>query len=359
MTIYCTGSSGLPARPAGRVPTLMRRVASLGSLILLPAFFAGCDIEWGGARFALVDPSPPPPEPDSAGGAATKEAVPLPAGPLLYAVRAGAEGGGLALPVARLEEDSLASLELPQVLAEGFRERFDSAFAAPGTELALLSGGRRVGSLVLTGPAGAPAEGCPSVTAARFLLLPGQAVPEAAFAVARQVVSVPPRARVVSAPDNRIRTFGPVLAEALLRQAGEPRPYLAQRVALAAVPYAGDARPAMAATYLINDVVEAPPPDGLASSLFYLARFDPARGYVPVWSEYRRYGAGTTKEVFTYAESIPGPAGRIDFVYRHDGSGRVLAASVDAGEERRISWTELPRCASAELFERIVGEAGG
>ena len=131
-----------------------------------------------------------------------------------------------------------------------------------------------------------------------------------------------------------------VLLFILLRQGGENRPYLAQRAGLQAVPWAGDDQPAMAATYLVNDGLANEPPANAASSLFVLARFDRTRGYVPEWSEVRRYGNGTDREAFTYLGAMAGSAGRVDFVTRHDGSGVSLAASVADEGGRDIDWTE-------------------
>ncbi len=110
----------------------------------------------------------------------------------------------------------------------------------------------------------------------------------------------------------------------------------------------------MAATYLINDALDAEP-QGSGVSLFFLARFDPAVGYVADWSEMRTYGGGT-REAFTWLEAVPGPLGRIDFAIRHDGSVRRLVASASReGETRAIDWTEGERCPSLELLEGAGG----
>lgn len=158
---------------------------------------------------------------------------------------------------------------------------------------------------------------------------------------------VRPTPYVQSETDTRMATFGPVLAENLLRQGGETRPYLAQRAELLAVPWAGDDRPAMVATYLVNDDLANDPPGNAASSLFVLARFDRTRGYVPEWSEVRRYGNGRDREAFTYLGAMAGSAGRVDFVIRHDGSGVSLAASVANNGERGIDWRENEGACSA------------
>ena len=78
-----------------------------------------------------------------------------------------------------------------------------------------------------------------------------------------------------------------------------------------------------------------------------LARFDRTRGYVPEWSEVRRYGNGRDREAFTYFGAMSSPAGRVDFVARHDGSTVRLAASLADEGERGIDWMEADGTCSA------------
>jgi hypothetical protein len=332
---------------------MVLRFGRLALVTSLLAFSAGCEIEWGGATVHLEDPSPPPEEPAATEAAAEQVELPLPAGPLVWVVRAtGNAGEVLAMPVARLDGGVPVDLEYPEPPPEGYRERFDAAFAAEATELVLGASGSRVGSLVLAGPARVLDAGCASVVPAQALVLPGTSLPAVSFALgphlAMGAVSAPASAVV----DNRIRTFGPVLAEQLLRRGGEDRPFLAQRADLVAVPWPGDQRPAMAATYLINDAVEGPGPTGAATSLFFLARFG-ASGYVADWSEMRTYsGQAGTREIFTWIGSAPLPDGRLDFAVRHDGANRRLVASVDSDDPARgIAWTEGARCPALELLE--------
>jgi len=294
----------------------------------------------------------PAPAPDPVAEPASEEEriAPLPAGDLLYLVRlTNADGEARAVPVARMVDGAPVAMELPDRIDSAYRARFDSAFFAADLELPLHAGGHRVGTLILDGRADAVNPACLSVGAGRALLLPDTDTPEFAFAWAGEGAAGSPVTYDRFETDSRMRTFGPVLAENLLRRGGESRPYLARRIAMRAVPWPGDERPAMAATYLVNDELGDEPPRGAASSLFFLARFD-GRQYVPEWWEVRRYDGAEGREAFVYFGAIAGADGRVDFATRHDATGGRLVASVDRGEERRIDWTESADCPGTPLL---------
>lgn len=326
---------------------------------LLP--LAACDVEWGGATLAFVNPAPAP-EPGARQPTAEQLEEPLPEGELLYLVRtSGGDGGAEALPIAQLVEGAPAALDVPEQIETGYRARFDSTFYAAGTELPLHAGGHRIGTLILDGSAEATVAGCLSVGSGRVLLLPEATQPDHAFALAGEGAAGSPITYDLADTDTRMRTFGPVLAENLLRQGGENRPQLAQRAAMRAVPWPGDERPAMAATYLVNDDLGPEAPRSQASSLFFLARFD-GRQYVPEWWEVRRYEGAEGREAFVYFGAYDGPDGRVDFATRHDGSSVRLAASVDReGSDRTIDWVEPDRCAALSLLgpEPFAPDLGG
>ena len=341
--MYSVRVQGLPTR---------LRIWRLAVPVALVALVAGCDIQWGGATVHLEDPSPPPPE-APAEEAAEEVVLPLPEGPLVWVVRSAGPGGeALAVPVARLEDGLPVDLGYPDPPPEDYRARFDSAFAVAGSELVLGADGIRLGTLVLAGPPRALDSGCPSAVPARGLVLPGAELPAVAFAIGPGPSFGAVSASRAVAVDNRMRTFGPILAEQLLRQGGEDRPYLAQRADMVAVYWPGDDRPARAATYLINDAIGGAGPSGSATSLFFVARFGSA-GYAADWSEMRRYSGGEgAREIFSWVGAAPLPGGRLDFAARRDGAARRLVASVDSDDAGRgIAWTEGARCPSLELLE--------
>lgn len=334
-------------------------VRSVIAILALALPSTACDVEWGGASVALINPAPEPEPATEAAGPEIERVEPLPAGDLLYLVRFTAPGGGdgsvAAVAIARMEGSTPAALGLPEGLDEEYRARFDSAFYAAGTELPLHAGGHRIGTLVFDGSVRGGSAACLSVATGRALLLPDTEPPEFAFALASDGVAGRPVTYDLTETDNRMRTFGPVLAENLFRRGGESRPYLAQRASMRPVPWPGDDRPAMTATYLVNDALGGEPPSSAASSLFFLARFDGSQ-YVPEWWEVRRYRGAEDREAFVYFGALDGPDGRVDFTTRHDGGPLRLAASVDRDDgDRSVDWTESARCPGVGL----LAPAGG
>lgn len=314
-----------------------------------------CEVEWGGGRIALEDPAP---HPDTT---VTREEararwVRIPDGPLLFLARLSPDGSARVVPIAGLRGETrgaeLTSLVFPDSVDEGYRARFDSTFLATGAELQLHASGERIGALILGGSPAAGAADCPSVATGRALLTPGQAVPRYAFALPAEVGGGAPALVRALEPTRRMAVAGPVLAERLINDA---RAFLAQRVALTPVQLSDDDIPGMAATYLISDSLAAGPPAGEAISLFFLARYDAARGYRTLWQEVRRYDSAAEKEVFEYLDWIRLPAGRLDVLRRYDGSGVSLAASLlatgSSPDDRSLGWIEPAECRALELVE--------
>lgn len=331
---------------------MTRFFALLGVLALgLPV--TACDVEWGGAQVALEDPAP---EEEVEEIPEEEVIIPLPAGPLFYRVQTAADGTATVVPVGRMTDSLPADLELPEEFDADYRARFDSAFLAPGTELAFISDGRRVGSLLLGDDRFVWNATCPSATDATTLLVNGQQLPVSGFALPLALVGATPGASNPVEPDRRMRTYGPVLTENLLEQRGYDRAYLAQRADMGTVSYSGDAGPALVATYLVNDSLKPSWSEGRAVSLFFMARFDASRGYYPVWHEYRRYRSADDREVFTYENWIEAAPGRLDFLELYGNGNIRLAASLEREDARKreIDWTESERCQSRQAFDGPV-----
>lgn len=313
-----------------------------------------CDVEWGGGRLSLEDPAPPP-DTTAVEEADEPVQVPLPAGPLLYLVSIEPTGDARIVPIA-LFGDTLRSLDFPATLDAGYRARFDAMFLAPGTELELHANGARIGSVYLGDGRSVPDPACASVRAATVLTLPGQSLPSLAFGLPRGSRATTPE-RVRAAPETRsMSVAGPVLAERLIN---DPRAFLARRVALKAVWLPPDTASAMAATYLVEDQLAPGPPTGDAISLFFLARWEATRGFIPVWQELRRYSDPRDKEAFEHLDWLGTEFGRVDVLRRYDGVGVGLAASTERipgdPSARAIEWIEGPDCRALAL----LGETGG
>ena len=323
---------------------------------VLAAFAAvaciGCQVDWGGAEIALENPAPPPDTTAAVVEELEPEQIELPAGPHLYAVRLDSRGGGTIAPVAgiaRAEDGSLDLLDIdfPEADDPTFRARFDSVFLAPGTELDLLARGTRLGSLIVGDVSGARVGGCPSTATGRVLLVPGQDVPSVAFAVPRGVSGIVDADRVPPvAETSSMGVAGPVLAERLI---GGERAFLARLQSLTPVALEGDTLAGMAATWMVADSLSVGPPGDRAASLFFMARFEPTRGFIPIWEEVRRYSDPEDKEAFAFLDWITIGPHRLDVVRRFDAASVRLAVSIAAaGEDRGIDWTEAPACAVAE-----------
>lgn len=334
-----------------------RRLRLLLAALLLAAAAAACDVKWGGGHIALERPHTPGER--TASTATAPPPKPLPRPPFVFLVRLRPDGAASAVPFARVSATGLEALGWPSDAGAGYRARFDSAFASAGSGLSLRIAGERAGRLIVTGTRMSVNASCPSVVDGRVLVLPGQKVPRWAFAVGPgSGESVPTRATVAS-PDDRTRTFGPILAENLLRAAGVDRPYLAQRADLQAVSLPGDTLPGMAATYLIGDTLAPVAPSSTSAvSLFYVASFEPARGYVPVWNVVHRYGSASDKRVLTWLGSLRVEGTMLYMVSLVDGSGRWIATHRPGGTAE-LAWTESGPCPALRSIEEAPRAESG
>jgi hypothetical protein len=315
--------------------------------VLVMAGVTACQVDWGGGSISLENPAPPP---DSSAATLERTQIPLQPGPYLFIAALDRSGGAVVTPVARLGGEpgavEFSDVAIPSTDDPTYRARFDSVVFASGRELELLTGGERIGSLVLDGLADGTVGACGSVARARSMIVPGESTPAVAFAVpsASGAVTVPRRTATPGATSS-MQVAGPVLAERLI---GGDRAFLAQRVAMAPVRLEGDTLPGMTATYLIADSLAAGPPGNEAVSLFFMARFEPTEGYVPVWQEVRRYGTGD-KEAFAHLDWMRIDGQRVDVVRRFDDSSERLALSATPADgERSVSWVEPPGCAALQ-----------
>ena len=315
---------------------------------------SGCQVDWGGGHIALENPAPPP-APADAEASLEPEQVPLPVEPLLYAVGLDRAGHARVTPLARLAGGDgalrLGEISIPATEDPSFRSRFDSAFLAPGTELDLLARGNRLGSVLLEGREDSTAVACPSIAVGRALVVPNQDLPAIAFAVPRGQSGFASAARVPAASPTRSMTVaGPVLAERLI---GGDRAFLARLQSLSPVTLSGDTLAGMAATWMIDDSLAVGPPGRDAVSLFFMARFEPTRGFIPIWEELRRYADGEAKEALEFVDWIQLGTHRLDILRQYDASSVRVAVSVtDPGEDRAISWVEPSGCAA---LDRLAG----
>lgn len=319
--------------------------AFLSTALIACTFFVACSVEWGGGQISIEDPAPPP-DTTQIVEELEPEQEPLPEGAHLFLVRLAGDGGAQLIPMGLLSDDPSAPLDASPISTEdpSFRARFDSVFFAPGRELDLLARGGRIGSLVLEG-ARTGTEACASVGSAQAIVPPGTQLPGWAFAVQPGMTpETPPRPIPPVEATSSMAVAGPVLAERLI---GGDRAFLAQRMALTPVEITGDTLAGMTATYLIADSLAVGPPGDRGISLFFLARFEPTRGFIPEWQEVRRYNAAEDKEVFEYLDWIELATGRLDVVRRYDATSLRLAASLMPPEgERELVWTEPAGCES-------------
>ncbi len=325
--------------------------ATSAILMLAAATIGGCKVDWAGGSISIENPVPPPDSTET-GEALEPEQIPLPPGPHLHLVRLQPDGAARLVPVAQIAPAGQTDPLPPSpIFTEdpSFRARFDSAFLAPGTELDLLARGGRIGTVVLGGIARGSAS-CPSVASGWAIVSPGQDVPAWAFAVPTGTPpATPPRRIEAPAPTSSMSVAGPVLAERLI---GGDRAFLARRASLTPVELSGDTLAGMAATYLIADSLAIGPAGDRGVSLFFLARFEPTRGFIPVWEEVRRYGAPEEKEVFEYLDWISLERGRLDVVRRYDASTVRLAASlIPPDGDREIVWVEPEGCDALRRLE--------
>lgn len=265
-----------------------RAVPVLAALIVTA--LTGCDnVEWGGARVAVV---PPPPRAGEEVDEDSPIAERLPDGPILYHVRAVGRRA-LMVPVAEIERDTLLPIRATADW-ERYGQGYISEHLQPESEFVLFRAGGRVGTFVLEN-AGVPSEDvCPRVPRATGVLELGPGAVGATEFLALAKAQAPPDAArgptAVTAPNNRMQLLSPILAERLLRARGAPLPgnWTRAMAQLRPFPVAGAEDPAFASTFLVDDSLAAGSDDE-GYSLFFIAQPVERVGYDTAYAVYTDY----------------------------------------------------------------------
>jgi len=264
------------------MPTPRRRC---WGILLTLAALAGCDnVSWGGADIQIVPP--PPPQREVAPAPAELPGFGLPSGPVLFhLVRQGTRA--LVVPVAEVRGDSLLALRPPAgVDRAAYRTRFRATVFPVGSRLVVYRRGARVGTVQVQDSAAPTPCGLP--TAVGALTVVAAAANEPEFLAFREGLEPPIRGLFAAPPITpTLRTYAPIVAERLVLQHGLPRPrsWQAAQRDLQAIDLRPGGHPEMAATFLVGDRLAPGPADPDGYSVFFLADYDPARGYVPIYAE--------------------------------------------------------------------------
>ena len=261
------------------------------AVIAIVLTLSACDnVEWGGTELEII---PPPPSmvlatPDSAPEGGVE--LGLPTGPVLFHLIK--EGGESRLvPVGELSGDSLKSLRFPPEGNQAqYQQRFRETVFPVGAQFRLFRRGAPVGTFTLQAHGQPTACGIPTAT--------GSATVVAAAADADEFIAfaegLSPEVRGQFNPpqiNGSINTYASIVAERLILQAGLPRPrsWVGAQRDLDALEVLGGGHPEMSATYLVGDSLAIGPADPQGYSIFYLADYETARGYNPVYTEVRDY----------------------------------------------------------------------
>lgn len=265
----------------------MRRLRRAALAVILIALAACDNVEWGGARIAIVRPPA-----KGAGRAAdtAREAERLPEGPVLYHVRA-TGAAGVMVPVAEIAGDSLRPLRATDWVA--FGRRFIAQHLRQGTEFALFHAGIRRGTLVLRSASMPDSTVCPRLPRASGILELTANEQEAAEFLALAKPHAPGTRRQRSpppAPDRRLDLIAPILAEQLLRARAAPLPsnWQRARAQLVPLPLPGATDPGFAASFLVDDTLGTGLDDE-GHSVFFVARPVAQTGYDTIFVRYADY----------------------------------------------------------------------
>lgn len=309
--------------------------------ILIVSALAACDnVQWGGAQIEIV---PPPPASDVTALEPDEQVYTefgLPRGPVLFHVTR-TEEGALLIPVAEFSGDSLRMVRRPAgVSPQAYETRFRETVIPTGGEFRLFRRGGMVGTFIAQRPGPVTACGVPTAY--------GNATVVAAATDATEFLGfrrgLEPSVQGEFTPlqiTGSIRTYASIVAERLILQNGLPRPRSwqgAQRD-LQPIEVMPGGHPEMAATYLVGDSLAPGPADPQGYSVFYLADYETARGYNPIYEEvhdYRSDGKISLKLVdYLDWDEDESPEVLLQ-VFRRSGSGYAVLGQ--RGEGWRKEW---------------------
>jgi hypothetical protein len=274
--------------PASSVSGARRRAGLLLPILLVAA---ACDnVQYGGSDVQIVPPPPAMvlmgPETDEETAVATG----LPVGPVLFHLMRAPEGP-LLIPIGELVDGQLRTLRPPEEAdPAAYQNRFRETVFPAGGQFGVFRRGARVGTFTVQ--AAGPLTACGVPTVGGNLSVVAAAVDAQHYLAFHEGLSPAIRGHFnppqITGP---IRTYASILAERLILQAGLPRPrsWAGAQRELEPLQIMGGGHPEMSATYLVGDSLAVGPADPMGYSVFYIADYETARGYTPVFSEVRNY----------------------------------------------------------------------
>jgi hypothetical protein len=176
------------------------------------------------------------------------------------------------------------------VSPQAYEERFRETVLPVGSQFRVFRRGAPVGTFVVQAPG--PSTVCGVPTARGNTTVVAAAADASQFLAFRE--GLEPEVKGEYGPpqvNGLINTYSAIVAERLILQAGLPRPrsWLGARRDMQAIEIKPGGHPEMAATYLVGDTLGVGAADLQGYSVFYLADYETARGYTPMYSEVRDY----------------------------------------------------------------------
>lgn len=309
----------------------IRRGASVVLALLILSALGACDnVQWGGVQVEFVPPPPSasnlPVQPDEQ----VFTEFGLPRGPVLFHLKQTPTGSAL-IPVAEISGDSLLMLRRPGgVSPQAYEQRFRETVLPVGAQFKVYRRGAAVGTFTVQTPGTPTACGVPTANGNTTVV--AAAADASEFLAFREGLA--PEVRGEYSPpqiNGLINTYSAIVAERLILQAGLPRPrsWPGARRALDAIEVEPGGHPEMAATYLVGDSLGVGPADPQGYSVFYVADYETARGYSPLYSEvrdYRKTGKAAPRLIdYLNWNSSPGPETLIQVFGRDQSWYEVLA----------------------------------